>query len=114
MYIFGGYTMQNVNTIYRIDLTPLSASNLLWDQDEDKIVTVEKINPVNADDAPLPSDKNVSWSFDGKFFVFGGYGNEPERSDRHRRFMPQEWLFLPDPGSHQVRIRITSQLHVLH
>lgn len=101
MYIFGGYTMTgNVNAIYRIDLSPLTSSDT--HDDRERTVTVEKIRPANAEDSPIPSDKNVSWSHEGKFFVFGGYGYEPERGDRYRRLMPRDSLFLPDPGSHYV------------
>ena len=103
MFIFGGYTMTgNVNTIYRIDLSPLTSSDAHGDADAEKTVTVEKVRPVNAEEAAIPSDKNVSWSHEGKFFVFGGYGYEPERGDRYRRLMPRDSLFLPDPGSQWV------------
>lgn len=102
MYIFGGYTMTgNVNTIYRINLS-LIACEMDSDSRSENRVTIEKIRPANAEDAPIPSDKNVSWSHEGKFFVFGGYGYEPERSDRYRHLMPRDSLFLPDPGSNWV------------
>lgn len=101
MYIFGGYTMRgNVNTMYRMSLLPLLSSGADGDEGQEECLMVEKVDPVNADEAPIASDKNVSWSHAGRFYVFGGYGNEPERGTS--RIMQTNCIFLPDQGSQWV------------
>lgn len=108
MYLFGGYTMSgNVSTVYRIDLTPLCAGESAAGG---RTLSIERLDPSNPDEAPIPSDKNVSWTHDGKFYVFGGYGYEPEWSHRHRGVMPRDCLFLPDPGSLWVSRALLGQL----
>ena len=109
MYLFGGYTVRgNVNTVYRIDLSPLKrASSYLT---ADRSVSIERMEPVNGQDAPIASDKNVCWAHDGKLFVFGGYGYEPERGDRLRQLMPPDCLFLADAGSNWVCVSSLSPL----
>lgn len=89
----------NVNTTYRINLLPLLSSAVAIDSSENRVLIVEKLDPVNGDEAPIASDKNVSWAHDGRFYVFGGYGNEPERGDHYRRVVQSSCQFLPDPSA---------------
>lgn len=61
LYLFGGYGYNGdgcTNRLYKLDL-----QTFVW----------ENLYPTG--NAPSPVDKMVGWQYDGKFYVFGGFGN---------------------------------------
>lgn len=96
MFIFGGYTETgNVNTMYRVNLNPL---RYLRDEQNDGEVlpqiTFEQVCVSNPDVSPMACDKSVSWSYDGRLYIFGGYGYEP--SSKLIRELPNNVKFYLD------------------
>lgn len=110
MYIFGGYTTSgNVNTLYRIDLSPLFASRISKDVSgycDSQVVSIEKLTPDNVSEGPYQCDKCVSWTHDSKLYVFGGYGYEPQTPERYPRVTPYQSYFLPDLHSQVVSLML--------
>lgn len=71
LYLFGGYSDEgNLNTLHRLNLKTLK-----WCQ----------LQPTGRQ--PIACDKSACWEFDGKFYLFGGYGRAPN---------PRDWL----PNTH--------------
>lgn len=84
LYIFGGYTDDgNSNNLYRLNLFSFK-----W----------ELMEPGGL--APTPCDKTSAWEHDGRLYIFGGYGVEPDYNERHRRQLDSQ--FLLDTNSHWV------------
>lgn len=98
MFIFGGYTERgNVNTLYRVNLSPLrkligSKSYRVSPQ-----ITFEQVCVRSPDMSPMACDKCTSWAYDGKLYIFGGYGYEP--SAKLLRQLPSGVKFLLDFAS---------------
>lgn len=64
MYVFGGHSAAQdnwLNSLYCLDL-----STFQWHD----LGARARAEPVT----PIPSDKCVSWTYNGKLYVFGGYG----------------------------------------
>lgn len=101
MFIFGGYTERgNVNTLYRVNLRPLKNSNVQLDSRSCKVspqITFEQVRVTNPDIAPMACDKSTSWAYEGKLYIFGGYGYEP--SVKLVRQLPRDVKFLLDFAS---------------
>lgn len=98
MFIFGGYTEKgNVNTLYRVNLSPLRYPK---EQLENKVspqITFERVCVSNPEISPIACDKSVSWTFEGKLYIFGGYGYEA--SAKLFRELPSGTKFLLDFAS---------------
>lgn len=108
MYIFGGYTDDgNSSDLYRVNLSPLRFDDMKTDKAVPQ-VTFDKLRPRNVDLTPISCDKNVSWSYNGRVYMFGGYGLEP--SMEARRHMQSDFYFLRDQSSHWVRTLVLIHL----
>lgn len=62
LYVFGGYADSaegHLNSLYCLDM-----KTLVWSQ-------IENIHGIE----PVPSDKCVSWTYESKLYIFGGYGS---------------------------------------